>query len=192
MANRLQIKVLKGDSGNRILVGDSSDFQQMQVLGSSMFLSVREGQRTQQLPIPQGQVGIIALKVDIQSHYRDTRVNITRVDFVEVRRQDDSTFVELDKCWIPSENRPGQIVEDRYVQVLIGSEFFTSDPTDKRARFVDADVLCRYLYGDIDGADVKSRATEIQEEKSAKDRVIQLEKIILDELGESFLPAKVG
>jgi hypothetical protein len=166
-----------------------------------MHLSVRAGQYVQQLPIPADEPGIIALRIDISSPFGEVTHTGILVGFIEVRPKDDQagskaafvdqTFIDIDKLWVPPSVRMGQIVDNCYIQVRIGDEFFSSNINDKKSRFVDSDTLCRYLYGNIDAIDIKREVAELKKEESAQDRVAQLEKVITDELGPNYIPPRV-
>jgi len=131
---------------------------------------------TRALSFPNAEAGLLAIMVrgEHEKHY-PCFVEIKGPFRLQIPK--DNYFVEIDKQWIPSLDRPGQMVanyNDSYLIVEIEGKIFASKEGKGNFFVPDADLLCRYLYGTATADEVKEAARLQKVEELAR---IELPKI---------------
>lgn len=152
------------------------------ILGASVSVSAPRGQPVTSCTVFPDGPGILAVAVK-----GDPRASVKRIEswhgfFIEVVLTENGLALDLEKLFVPRENRMGQILDSAfqpncdqggYISVLIDGQEYSSmvPPWMKRSnlRMIDnPDLLCRYLYGNATADEVKaadlSRQSRIFEE----------------------------
>lgn len=129
--------------------------------------------------------GIVAVSVS----YTIGKSNYNTDFFLSLENKDGKVKVDLDDQWFPKAERLGNISDYGVVNVMIDDKWYTTDEgykldpgkdqgsIKKGKIFVpDANLLCKYLIGNIDAQAVIDAAQEVTEEKSAREQIAELEK----------------
>jgi hypothetical protein len=158
----------------------------IKLLGSSVPVSCRVGETVSFLTVSPEKEGIVAVRVNAENYKntKDKYAHTPEADFLlNVKKNDEGKlYVDRDNHGATKQGRLCQIAND-IVHVKIDGEIFLSATPPHYAignypasfRIVDGSILCQYVAGDIEAEVVKEKATAFEAEKSALERLPQVE-----------------
>ena len=164
--NDLITGTMSADRGTVLVEGKFS--HRVTVTGTTLLTSSRLGESVNafSLPIP-SEKGLIAVSVYYDAGPKDK--NGKHVGFLLGVT---SSGVDLENPWQPNAKRLGGVDPYGVISVQIDSKRFSSAKHRDDAGFVpDGSLLCRYLLGEIQAADVTAAAELQQAEESAVEKL---------------------
>lgn len=181
--------------------GFSNDL--IQVIGSSIPISEGERQETNSFTIalPKEKTGLVVIRVRSTRFGKKHDIDTNQYFFLGVSwKNDEEAYVDLEKQWIPLADpdkmaaivsEPGTTYYEYNLQVKIGDEVFSGNEKYQEKpgkRYVDNDIICQYLIGDITVDELKEKASAAEEEIDIRQKLIQYVKdleIINRQLGDA-------
>lgn len=148
------------------------------VIGASVPMSAKPGDTVSSFylsPIT-GRKGVVAISAHRSEGGKHGRYEVGSfllfVGFIE-----GEPFINLETEWVPLVGRLGQVTSSEVSVDILGKRFSTKEPfhvdTDPKpaSYVVDANLLCKYLAGDIDAGDVWDALQQKSEEVVARERL---------------------
>lgn len=142
-----------------IVVSTRSWANRIQCLGASIPTSFLPGNISTSFMMAPDGPGVVAVSVE-GSLRSDSRSIQWHDFFLPVQEKDGGGYViNLNDSFVPQDGRVGQIIDNAWVMVRIGNEFFSNEPNGRRPESVqyvsDPNLLCRYLVGMATADEVK-------------------------------------
>ena len=143
-------------------------------IGSSIQINARKGVSTNiiYITVPKDESGIIAIEV-LRNYGKRDCVSFEFFLYFENKGEKGSQ-IKLDDPWIPNADRTGFIFNHYGIDTIIDGVKYTSSEQYRKPQdhFVpDSNLLCQYIFGDVEADAVIEAAEEHEEEEKAQEEL---------------------